>query len=54
MRSFRPSPFFVLDEIDAALDKTNVQKVANYILNSSKKFQVCVPDITYHDSILRA
>lgn len=28
---FQPSPFFVLDEIDAALDNSNVAKIANYI-----------------------
>ncbi|KAG1893087.1 SMCs flexible hinge [Suillus fuscotomentosus] len=26
-----PAPFFVLDEVDAALDNTNVAKIANYI-----------------------
>merc|ERR1719242_721431 len=29
--SFQPAPFFVLDEIDAALDNTNIGKVASYI-----------------------
>lgn len=31
IHSFKPSPFFVLDEVDAALDNTNVSTVANYI-----------------------
>jgi structural maintenance of chromosome 1 len=29
--SYRPSPFMVMDEIDAALDNVNLLKVANYI-----------------------
>ncbi|KAG2489243.1 hypothetical protein HYH03_012263 [Edaphochlamys debaryana] len=31
IHSFRPSPFFVLDEVDAALDATNVARVAHFI-----------------------
>ncbi|GAA5829623.1 hypothetical protein JCM5353_003102 [Sporobolomyces roseus] len=31
MHSFHPSPFFVLDEVDGALDNTNVQRVARYV-----------------------
>jgi len=31
IHSFQPAPFFVLDEVDAALDNVNVLKVANYI-----------------------
>lgn len=31
IHSFQPAPFFVLDEVDAALDNANVAKIANYI-----------------------
>ncbi|XP_054029887.1 structural maintenance of chromosomes protein 1B isoform X1 [Dryobates pubescens] len=31
IQSFRPAPFFVLDEIDAALDNTNIDKVSSFI-----------------------
>ncbi|ODV67664.1 RecF/RecN/SMC protein [Hyphopichia burtonii NRRL Y-1933] len=31
IHSYQPSPFFVLDEVDAALDNSNVNKVANYL-----------------------
>ncbi|XP_061214882.1 structural maintenance of chromosomes protein 1B isoform X2 [Neopsephotus bourkii] len=31
VHSFRPAPFFVLDEIDAALDNTNIDKVSSFI-----------------------
>lgn len=31
VHSYQPSPFFVLDEVDAALDNANVAKIANYV-----------------------
>ncbi|KAI1371505.1 RecF/RecN/SMC protein [Hypoxylon crocopeplum] len=31
IHSYQPSPFFVLDEVDAALDNANVDKIKNYI-----------------------
>jgi structural maintenance of chromosome 1 len=41
--SYQPSPFFVLDEVDAALDNTNVSKIANYIRkHASDTFQFIV------------
>jgi structural maintenance of chromosome 1 len=41
--SYQPSPFFVLDEVDAALDNTNVAKIANYIkAHASGTFQFIV------------
>lgn len=33
--SYRPAPFFVLDEVDAALDNANVAKLANYLSHLS-------------------
>jgi structural maintenance of chromosome 1 len=31
IHSYRPAPFFVMDEVDAALDNVNVRKVCTYI-----------------------
>ncbi|CAG8495652.1 5119_t:CDS:10 [Dentiscutata erythropus] len=43
MAAYQPSPFFVLDEVDAALDNTNVGKIANYIReHASDTFQFVV------------
>lgn len=38
----RPTPFCMLDEIDAALDDRNVERFANYLRNLSKKTQFIV------------
>ncbi|KAJ8438148.1 hypothetical protein Cgig2_033027 [Carnegiea gigantea] len=35
IHSFKPSPFFILDEVDAALDNLNVSKVAGFIRSKS-------------------
>lgn len=40
--SYRPAPFFVLDEIDAALDNTNIGKVAEYIQEQSQENFQCI------------
>lgn len=42
IHSYQPSPFFVLDEIDAALDNTNIGKVASYILDKKSSLQTIV------------
>lgn len=40
--SCEPAPFFVLDEIDAALDNTNIGKVTSYIKEKARHLQVLV------------
>jgi structural maintenance of chromosome 1 len=42
IRSYNPSPFFVLDEVDAALDNTNISKVANFIIEQSSRGLQCI------------
>lgn len=43
IHTYQPSPFFVLDEVDAALDNTNVGRIASYIqTHSSPTFQFIV------------
>lgn len=42
IHSYHPSPFFVLDEIDAALDNTNIGKVASYIREKTENLQTIV------------
>ncbi|XP_028935200.1 structural maintenance of chromosomes protein 1B [Ornithorhynchus anatinus] len=43
IQSFRPAPFFVMDEVDAALDNTNIGKVSSYIKEQSREqFQMIV------------
>ncbi|KAJ6668487.1 hypothetical protein lerEdw1_011969 [Lerista edwardsae] len=43
IHSFRPTPFFVLDEVDAALDNTNIGKVSSFIKQQSQEqFQMVV------------
>ena len=37
-----PTPFFVMDEVEAALDETNVVRVANYMRSISDKTQFIV------------
>merc|ERR1712038_585027 len=42
IHSYRPAPFFVMDEVDAALDNVNVLKLCNYIRQRSDDFQCIV------------
>ncbi len=42
IQSFKPAPFFVLDEIDAALDPQNVDKVTRFIQHNATNTQFIV------------
>lgn len=42
VHSFQPAPFFVLDEIDAALDNTNIGKVAHFIREQTETSFQCI------------
>ncbi|XP_008293032.1 structural maintenance of chromosomes protein 1B [Stegastes partitus] len=43
IHSFRPAPFIILDEVDAALDNSNIGKVTSFIREeSSKNMQIIV------------
>lgn len=48
----RPTPFCILDEIDAALDDRNVERFADYLHNLSKKTQFIV--ITHRRGTMEA
>lgn len=47
-----PSPFYLFDEIDAALDKINSEKLVNKLKAMGKTSQVLI--ITHNDQILKA
>jgi len=42
IHSYHPAPFFVMDEVDAALDNINLRKVCNYIQQRSKVDFQCI------------
>ena len=46
---FRPSPFFILDEIDAALDKYNlISRVVQFLQKQKKNVQFLVVSHNNH------
>jgi structural maintenance of chromosome 1 len=42
IHSYHPAPFFVLDEVDAALDATNVARLARFVRDQSSKVQFLI------------
>ncbi len=51
VQSFKPLPFYILDEADATLDKKNSKRVAEMLQKHSKKTQFIV--ISHNDEIIR-
>ena len=51
IQSFDPAPFYIFDEVDAALDKENSLKLAKMIREISKKSQFI--SITHNDSLIK-
>jgi chromosome segregation ATPase len=51
IQRYKPAPFYILDEIDAALDKVNTKKIADLIRKMSKKEQFLV--ITHNDYTIK-
>ena len=47
LHHYKPTPLYVMDEIDAALDFKNVSIVANYIKERTKNAQVRPPCTSY-------
>ena len=52
IQTFRPAPFYILDEIDAALDKPNTKKMNEFIKLKRKKAQFIV--ISHNDTTIQA
>lgn len=51
IQRYKPSPFYILDEADAALDKTNTKKIAELIKKHSGGVQFII--ISHNDSLVR-
>ena len=52
IQSHKPAPFYILDEVDAALDKANSKIVADLIKEFSKNAQFII--ITHNDTTIKA
>jgi len=50
IQEFNPAPFYLLDEVDAALDKKNSEKLSELIRKYSNNAQYVV--ISHNDSVI--
>ncbi len=51
IQDYKPSPFYILDEVDVALDKENSERIAKMLKKTSKDVQFVV--VTHNSSITR-
>ncbi|UCC92038.1 MAG: chromosome segregation protein SMC [Candidatus Aenigmatarchaeota archaeon] len=52
IQRYRPSPFYVLDEIDAALDKPNTRRVVDLVRKQAKEVQFII--ISHNNEMVKA
>jgi len=52
IQNYKPAPFYILDEVDAALDKVNSKIVADMVKKFSKNAQFII--ITHNDTTIKA
>jgi len=50
LQFYKPSPFYILDEVDAALDKPNSRNLADLIRNMSEKSQFLL--VSHNDNVI--
>jgi chromosome segregation protein len=52
IQQFKPSPFYVLDEVDAPLDKPNTKRVIDMVRKQSKKVQFII--VSHNSEMVKA
>ena len=52
IQKFKPSPFYILDEVDAPLDKINTKRVIDMVKKQSKKVQFII--ISHNTEMVKA
>lgn len=50
LQMFKPAPFYILDEVDAALDKTNSKNLADLVNGMSKESQFIM--VSHNDTVM--
>ena len=52
IQQFSPAPFYILDEVDAALDKANSQKLAELVQEHTQFAQFII--VTHNEDVISA